>query len=279
MDNPNYRAARILEIQPETIDTSSYLFALEDEQEFQFSPGQFNMLGMPGAEESAISFSSLARPGGSRFIHTIRRAGNVTRLIGASEVGRRLMIRGPFGNGWPIERAVGCDVLLVAGGVGLAPVRPFLLHCLEKRNQIRNLVLIFGARTPDDMIFQKDLGLWQEQVEVTTIYCVDQLTSQSSLQSPLQLRVGLVTQFMENLDLDLRNTLACVCGPEIMMRFVARNLLLQGYREDRIYVSMERRMRCGTGHCGHCQIGSKFVCQDGPIFLYPDIKRFADTVL
>ncbi len=102
---------------------------------------------------------------------------------------------------------------------------------------------------------------------------------QSSLQSPLQLRVGLVTQFMEGLDLDLRNTLACVCGPEIMMRFVVRNLLLQGYREDRIYVSMERRMRCGTGHCGHCQIGSKFVCQDGPIFLYPDIKRFADTVL
>jgi NAD(P)H-flavin reductase len=275
MDNPNYRVALIVDIQPETIDTSSYLFALEDGQEFQFLPGQFNMLGLPGTEEAAISFSSLATPGSSRFTHTIRRVGNVTRLIGGLEIGQRVMVRGPFGNGWPVERAVGCDILLVAGGVGLAPVRPFLLHCLERRNRIRKLVLIFGARTPDDMIFQQDLALWQNRAKMTTIYCVDQLTTQS----PLQPRIGLVTQFMEELDLNLQNTLACLCGPEIMMRFVVRNLLLQGYSEDRIYVSMERRMRCGTGHCGHCQIGSRFVCQDGPIFLYPDIKRFADTVL
>jgi len=275
MDNPNYRVALIVDIQPETIDTSSYLFALEDGQEFQFLPGQFNMLGLPGTEEAAISFSSLATAGSSRFTHTIRRVGNVTRLIGGLEIGQRVMVRGPFGNGWPVERAVGCDILLVAGGVGLAPVRPFLLHCLERRNRIGKLVLIFGARTLDDMIFQQDLALWQNRAKMTTIYCVDQLTTRS----PLQPRIGLVTQFMEELDLNLQNTLACVCGPEIMMRFVVRNLLLQGYSENRIYVSMERRMRCGTGHCGHCQIGSRFVCQDGPIFLYPDIKRFADTVL
>ncbi|MEW5803576.1 MAG: FAD/NAD(P)-binding protein [bacterium] len=275
MDNPYYRTARLLEIQPETEDTSSYVFALEDGQSFRYSPGQFNMLGLPGTEEAAISFSSLATADSSRFTHTIRRLGNVTNLIGKLNVGQRLMMRGPFGNGWPIEKAVGCDVLLVTGGLGLAPIRPLLLHCLEKRNQIRNLVLIHGARTPDDMIFQKNLTLWQDQDKLTTIYCVDQLTRKS----PLDLRVGLVTQFMEGLDLDLRTTLACVCGPEIMMRFVARTLLLQGYREDRIYVSMERRMRCGTGHCGHCQIGPKFVCQDGPIFSYPDISRFPDTTL
>jgi len=275
MDNPHYRVARLLDVQPETEDTSSYLFVLEDGGDFQFSPGQFNMLGLPGTEEAAISFSSLAVAGSGRFTHTIRRVGNVTKLIGELEIGQRVMVRGPFGHGWPIEQAVGCDVLLVAGGLGLAPLRPFLLYMLENRGQIRNLVLIFGARTPDDMIFQKDLARWQEQDEVSTIYCVDHLTRESNL----RLRTGLVTRFMDGLDLDPRNTLACICGPEIMMRFVARNLALQGYRQDRIYLSMERRMRCGTAHCGHCQIGAKFVCQDGPVFSYPDIARFADTAL
>ncbi|MEW6382283.1 MAG: FAD/NAD(P)-binding protein [bacterium] len=275
MDHPHYRTARLVEVQPETADTSSYEFILEDGQDLRFSPGQFNMLGLPGAGEAALSFSSLSAPGSSRFVHTIRRAGNVTGLIEELQPGQRLMVRGPFGNGWPIEQAVGCDILLVAGGIGLAPIRPLLLHCLEKRNRIRNLVLIFGARTPGEMIFQQDLATWQEQDEVTTIYCVDRLSGESSL----PLRQGLVTHFMEGLGLDLRNTVACICGPEIMMRFVARNLMLQGYREERIFVSMERRMRCGTAHCGHCQIGSKFVCQDGPVFSYPDIQRFADTVL
>jgi NAD(P)H-flavin reductase len=275
MDNPHYLMARLLEVQPESPDISSYLFILENGQEIRYLPGQFNMLGLIGVEEAAISFSSLAVPENNQFVHTIRRVGNVTGLVERMGIGEAVMVRGPFGRGWPIEEIVGRDVLLVAGGVGLAPVKPFLLYALENRNRIRNLILVFGARTPEDMIFQQDLAAWQGSGEVTTYYCVDRLTGES----PLRPRQGLVTQFFGDLDLDYQNTVACICGPEIMMRFVVNNLLLQGYNENRMYVSMERRMRCGTGHCGHCQIGAKFVCLDGPIFKYPDIRRFSDTLL
>lgn len=275
METPGYQTAQLLEIQAETADTSSYLLALEGEREIQYFPGQFNMLGVLGSEEAAISYSSLAVVGSNRFTHTIRRVGNITRLIGEMEVGRKLLIRGPFGRGWPVEELLGQDLLMVAGGIGLAPLRPLLLYAWQNRNQLRKIVLIYGARTPEDMIFQKDLAAWQSSAEVKTILCVDQLTKESHLNP----QVGLVTQFLEGLDLDYDHTIACLCGPEIMMRFVANNLILQGYAEGRIYLSMERRMRCGTAHCGHCQIGPKFVCQDGPVFSYPDLKCLADTLL
>lgn len=273
METTEYRIARLLKVQPETGDVSSYLFALEEERDFQFLPGQFSMIGLPGVEEAAFSFSSL--PDKNRFIHTIRTVGNVTRLVERLEPGRQLLVRGPFGHGWPTEEITGKDVLVVAGGIGLAPLRPFLFHCFKNRDQIRNIVLIYGARTPEDMVFQKDLALWQGREDVTTFYCVDQRTRESALHP----EIGLVTQFLEGLALDYRNTLTYMCGPEIMMRFVARNLLLRAYDGDRIYVAVERRMRCGTAHCGHCQIGAKFVCRDGPVFRYSDIRRFADTFL
>jgi NAD(P)H-flavin reductase len=275
MDNTEFTSARILEITQETGTIRTYLFALEDGHPFQCSPGQFNMLGVPGVEEAAISFSSLPRGKSTQFTHTIEGVGSVTHFIERLKIDRYVMLRGPFGCGWPSEKTIGNDVLIVAGGIGLAPLKPFLLECLENRNRIKQLVLVYGARTPEDMIFKKDLAAWLIQDDVTTIYCVDQLIEES----PLHPRKGLVTQFLEAVDLDRRNSLVCMCGPEIMMRFVARNLILQGYEENRIYISMERRMRCGIGHCGHCQIGAKFVCQDGPIFQYPDIKRFSDTLL
>ncbi len=274
-DTLAFKTARIVDIFQETAEIRSYFLSLEEEEDFQFTPGQFNMLGLPGVEEAAISFSSLAQPGNNFFMHTIACVGNVTSLIERMEIDGKLLIRGPFGYGWPTEEIVGKDILLVAGGVGLAPLRPFLLYCLEKRNQINNLYLVYGARTPEEMVFQKDLMDWQKKEEISTIYCVDKLPEYSSLLP----NVGLVTHFLEDLQIDLSRALVCMCGPEIMMRFVARKLLLQGYSEKDLYLAMERRMRCGTGHCGHCQIGAKFVCQDGPIFQYPDIKPFADTML
>lgn len=274
MNHPSYRHARLLEIHPETADTGSFVFVPEDDADLCFYPGQFNMLGFPGAEEAAISFSSFPDENTREFVHTIRRVGNVTRLIAGLEAGRNIMFRGPFGNGWPIERLSGKDVLLIAGGIGLAPVRPLLLHCLSNRGRIAKLVFIYGAKTPGDMIFRDDLHSWQDSDSLKTIYCVDQFGD-----ADLNLRVGLVTQYMEGLSLDPANTMAFTCGPELMMRFVAKQLLREGFSEDNVYVSMERNMRCGTGHCGHCQIGAKFVCQDGPVFRYPDIARFADTLL
>lgn len=275
MDSTDYQIAQVLKIQQETANIKTYQFACEGSKTFQFSPGQFNMIGLPGVGESAISFSSLTVPGSNKFTHTIASVGNVTRFLERLEIGCKILFRGPFGRGWPIEKIVGKDLLIVAGGIGLAPLRSFLFYCLENRNRVRNLAVVYGARTTDDMVFQKDLADWMARDDVDTMYCVDQLNKEH----PLRPRLGLVTQFLEKLDLDYKNTIAFLCGPEIMMRFVARNLLFQGYGGDQVYVSLERRMRCGTGHCGHCQIGAKFVCQDGPVFQYSDIRRFSDILL
>jgi len=273
----DYKTARIIDIIPETSDVNTYLLGLEGASEFSFYPGQFNMIGLPGVEEAPISMSSPAVPESTLFAHTIRRAGNVTSLTASLQAGQKIMIRGPFGRGWPVEEIEGRDILLVGGGIGLAPLRSLLLHCLTGRETIKNLVLVYGARSPSNMIYQKDLMLWQEQDEVRTHYCVDQAGERQ--EQALDIREGLVTEFLEGLGLEQTNTIACLCGPEVMMRFAARKLLQEGYLSNRIYLGMERRMRCGTAHCGHCQIGAKFVCCEGPVFSYADISRFADTVL
>ncbi|MFZ7112032.1 MAG: FAD/NAD(P)-binding protein [Desulfatiglandales bacterium] len=277
MESLDYKTARLVDIVPETRDVKTYSFFLEEEAQFLFSPGQFNMIGLPGVEEAPISVSSSAESNKNVFSHTIRRAGNVTSLTALLGIGDRIMVRGPFGRPWPVEKLGGRDVLLVAGGIGLAPLRPLILHCLAERNKMNDLVLVYGAKSPDNMVFQKDLIFWQEQEEIRTLYCADKV--QEGRLSPLKIREGLVPQFLEGLGLNRTAAVVCLCGPEIMMRFVARKLLQEGYLGDHIFVSMERRMRCGTAHCGHCQIGSKFVCRDGPVFSYVDIKRFEDALL
>jgi NAD(P)H-flavin reductase len=277
MVSNEFKVARLVDVQPETADTSTYLFDLDSEPEFLFTPGQFNMMGLPGLEEAPISMSSLAAPGNNLFAHTIRHVGNVTRHISRLKPGERLLIRGPFGRGWPVEDLKGEDVLVVAGGIGLAPLRPLLLYCLQNRERVGRFVFIYGARTVEDMIFRHDLLTWQESGRMKTIYCVDRL--ERGKRGPLEVREGLVTSFLGGLDLEPLRARTFVCGPEIMMRFVARALLREGHGRNRIYVTLERRMRCGTAHCGHCQVGSKFVCQDGPVFEYGDIARFADVLL
>jgi NAD(P)H-flavin reductase len=272
-----FRVARLVDVQPETVDTNTYLFVLDPEAEFLFEPGQFNMMGLPGLEEAPISMSSLAPPGNHLFAHTIRHVGNVTNHISRLQPGDRILVRGPFGRGWPVNGLDGEDVLVVAGGIGLAPLRPLLLYCLQNRDRIGRFVFIFGARTPEDMIFRHDLLAWQESGRMKTLYCVDRLDGGSK--GGLQTREGLVTSFLGGLEIDPLHARAFVCGPEIMMRFVARALLREGHARNRIYVTLERRMRCGTAHCGHCQVGPKFVCRDGPVFAYGDIARFADVLL
>lgn len=276
-ESSEFKIALLTDVQPETADTSTYLFAIEGEQEFLFQPGQFNMMGLPGLGEAPISMSSLAAPGNNLVAHTIRNVGNVTRHISRLKTGERILVRGPFGRGWPLEDLKGEDVLVVAGGIGLAPIRPLLLSCLRNRERVGRFVFIYGARTPDDMIFQHDLLAWQGSGQMKTMYCVDRL--EGGNKGPLEIKEGLVTSYLGGLELDPLRTRAFVCGPEIMMRFVGRSLLREDHAGNRIYVTMERRMRCGTAHCGHCQIGPKFVCQDGPVFAYADIARFADTLL
>jgi NAD(P)H-flavin reductase len=258
----------------ETRDTVSLTLALADGGSYSFGAGQFNMLGLPGFGEAPISFSSLINEGGE-FVHTIRLVGNVTREICSRRVGDLVQLRGPFGNGWPLEKAYGKNLIIVAGGIGMAPLRPVIQHVVRDRKNFGRVFILYGARTVNDILYGKELKKWGSARDVTVHVSVDEAPPKARP----GLHVGVVTTLFDLIDAPLQESVTFTCGPEIMMRFVALQLLLKGQRPCDIFISMERRMKCGIGHCGHCQIGAKYVCKDGPVFPYGDIKRFVDTLL
>jgi anaerobic sulfite reductase subunit B len=228
------------------------------------APGQFTMLYAFGVGEVPISVS-----GGTEgpLVHTVRAVGAVTQAICASRPGDVLGVRGPFGNAWPVEAAAGSDVVIVAGGIGLAPLRPAVYHVLQRRSEYGEVALLYGCRTPADLLFQNELqrlrGRFDLQVRVT----VD--TAEGGWQG----KVGVVPKLVADARFDPASTVALVCGPEIMMHYAARALLERGVPPDRIYLSMERNMRCGLGHCGHCQLGPTLICRDGPVYRYDELEH------
>lgn len=264
--------ARVEEKVEESADTISLRLSQIHGEPIAYSPGQFNMLGFPGFGEAPFSFSSLDAGDGD-FVHTIRDAGNVVSALDRVKRGDRVTFRGPFGTGWPLIRARGKNLLIVAGGIGMAPLRPVVLHVLEHREDFRSVSLLYGAKTTDDLLYERQFADWNETVRV--LLAADQVRGGLSL--PVQ--EGLVTRLLRFVDTPPANTITFMCGPQVMMKFVAGALVLDGHRPEDIYVSLERRMKCGIGHCGHCQIGPRYVCQDGPVFALADITRFQDTLL
>ncbi len=228
---------------------------------FRFSPGQYDMLYAFGAGEVPISISG--DPGKPRtLVHTIRAVGAVTRVLQGLAKGDVVGIRGPFGKPWPVEAACGHDVIVVAGGIGLAPLRPVLYHVLAHRAQYGQVVLLYGARTPDDLLFAKELQEWRGRFDVEVEVTVDRATSD------WQGKVGVVTRLVPGAPFDPGRAMAFLCGPEVMMRFTVGALQRRGIPDERIFVSLERNMKCAVGLCGHCQFGKSFVCRDGPVFRY-----------
>lgn len=266
--------ARITFIRKETYDTSTYGLQLKENSDFSFLPGQFNMVGIPGVGEAPISFSSDPREK-NKFEHTIKAVGRVTQTIARYKEGDGLQIRGPYGRGWPIEDARGKNILVVAGGIGLAPLRGFLLQVWKDRNDFGKVVILYGARTPEDLLFKEELLLWRKKPNTQLLLTVDEIPSQI----PWEETQGVVTTLFDRVEVPPDNTLALICGPEIMMRFVVVGLLQRGYAGSRLYLSLERRMKCGMGQCGHCQIGPKYVCRDGPVFSYREIRGLPDTLI
>jgi NAD(P)H-flavin reductase len=225
-----------------------------------FAPGQFNMLYVFGAGEAAVSISgNPARP--DLLTHTVRAVGSVTIPMAAMKRGQAIGVRGPFGRGWPVDEAErrGATVLLLAGGIGLPPLRPVLYHFLRKRGARNRLVLLYGARTPGDLLYKRELERWQRDGTVEVHIIVDR--GDSSWRG----RVGVLTDLLESCEFDPASTVAMTCGPEVMMRAVARALGARGIAASDIYFSMERNMKCATGLCGHCQFGPSFICKDGPV--------------
>lgn len=225
---------------------------------YPFAPGQFNMLYVFGAGEVPISVSGdPARP--QELVHTIREVGAVTRAIRRLGVGGALGLRGPYGSAWPMEQIRGRDVLVVAGGLGLAPLRPAIYHLLRERAAYGRVSVIHGARSPADLLFMAELDAWSRRGDVQVLVTVDRADRSWTG------HVGVVTAVLRRATFDPANTTALVCGPEAMMRFTARELERLGVAPAEIVVSVERNMKCAIAQCGHCQLGPIFACREGPV--------------
>jgi NAD(P)H-flavin reductase len=194
--------------------------------------------------------------------------GTVTSAMRQLKRGDMMGVRGPFGSSWPMAEAEGKDVVIVAGGLGLAPVRPALYHILANREKYGHIVLLYGTRTANDIIYRHEVERWSARLDVDVYVTVDRAIH------PWRGNVGVVTKLIPRAPLDRQNTIAMVCGPEVMMYYTVHELRKRGLPAERIYVSMERNMKCAIGLCGHCQWGNHFICKDGAVFRYADVTRF-----
>jgi NAD(P)H-flavin reductase len=246
-------------------DTFSMELVPESEG-LSYLPGQFTMLYVFGIGEVPISISGdPSRP--EVLVQTIRGVGAVTRALRRCKPGTRIGVRGPFGVPWPIAEATGRDLVIVAGGIGLAPLRPVLYHALANRDDYGRVVLLYGARTPRDLLFAEELRDWRGRFDMNVSVTVDNADVE------WHGSVGVVTRLISRAPFDPLQATAFVCGPEVMMRYTAQELDKRGVGKDAVFVSMERNMKCGVGFCGHCQLGPHFVCKDGPVFPYDRLER------
>jgi anaerobic sulfite reductase subunit B len=227
------------------------------------APGQFVMVYAFGIGEVPISVS------GPPLVLTVRAVGAVTRAITASAPGAILGVRGPYGNSWPIEGAVGGDIVVAAGGIGLAPLRPVLLEALARRSDYGAVSLLYGARTPSDLLYPAQLGEWRSAIDVAVT--VDAAGGDWTGS------VGFVSKLVARAQLRPERTTAFVCGPEVMMRVTADALIARDVSAERIYFSMERDMHCGVGFCGHCQLGPTLICRDGPVYSYSELAPWLEV--
>lgn len=263
--------ATIKEVRRLTALETLYTVELPDGRELGHGPGQFVEVSMFGVGEAPFSISSSPTRRGV-FEMGIRKVGVLTEMLEKLEPGAKIGIRGPFGNGIDVERFKGKDVLVVAGGIGLVPMRSLINYVIDNRDDFGRLIVCYGSRNDQELLFTDELAAWEKDPGVDHHVTVDR----GSLDWTGH--VGVITTLIPGLDLDLANTVACVCGPPIMYRFVLLALKSRGLADDAIWMSLERRMKCGVGKCGHCQINGSYVCQDGPVYHYPDIKGLQEAL-
>ncbi|MCK4393530.1 FAD/NAD(P)-binding protein [Candidatus Bipolaricaulota bacterium] len=259
--------SEIIEIIDESPTIRSYVVV--PEEPFKFETGQFVELTWPGVGEAPFTPSS--SPANTEKMEiTIMKVGHVTELLHECEKGQKIGIRGPYGNGYPIDDFIGKQVYIVGGGVGLAPIRSLFLTLIDRIEDFnKSVVCRFGARTPDDFIYKEAIfGPWQE------IEGVDMKLTVDKADDNWKGNVGVVTTICNEQDVDVSNTVAVICGPPIMMKFATLKMLEFGFKPTQIYLSMEKNMSCGFGKCGHCMIGKYYVCKDGPVFTYEQIKDY-----
>jgi NAD(P)H-flavin reductase len=255
---------RVEQVCRELSDTVTLELAPRSGARPAFEAGQFNMLYVFGVGEVPISMSG-DRANEAAFVHTVRDVGAVSGAIAKLEVGATIGLRGPFGTNWPVVAAEGSDVVIVAGGLGLAPLRPAIYDILANRGRYGRVVILLGSRNPNDMLYRHELERWRQRLDMDIEVTVDHANSD------WHGHVGVVPALIPRADFDPRDTVALICGPEVMMRFTVSALRDAGIPPERIYLSMERNMKCAIGFCGHCQFGPTFVCKDGPVMRFDKI--------
>lgn len=262
---------RVERMRAETYDTFTLqLTHQKGDASFHFAPGQFNMLYLFGVGEIPVSISGDPREAHA-LVHTTRAVGTVTKAMRKLKRGDAIGVRGPFGKHWPLADASGQDVVIVAGGIGLAPLRPALYQLMAERGKYGKVVLLYGARTPEDILYKRELQQWRAQFDLEVYVTVDRATSS------WHGNVGVVTTLIPKAPFDPLHTTALVCGPEVMMRFTVQELFRRSVRAENTFVSLERNMKCAIGFCGHCQYGANFVCKDGPVFRFDQVQAVFGT--
>ncbi|MBX9787298.1 MAG: FAD/NAD(P)-binding protein [Pirellulales bacterium] len=273
-DNPWLAASvRIADVVTEFAGVATYYLQFDEPARatsYGYAPGQFNMLYVPGVGEIAISISGgLASREG--LAHTVRVAGNVTQSLARLGKGDSLALRGPYGSAWPLDETRDADIVLVAGGIGLAPLRAVVEARLDGPSPRASTTLLYGARSPDVLLYDREFAGWTGRG----------LHLQCTVDRPHRLwvgHVGAVPLLVDRLSgIAPANCALFLCGPEVMMRYSVRSALARGVRKEQIWVSLERNMQCAVGLCGHCQLGPAFVCQDGPVFRYDKIEPYLDV--
>jgi len=264
--------AKIINKVPLTELETVFTLELPENTSLGHRPGQFVEVSVFGVGEAPISISSSPSRSSSRFELCVRKVGDVTTALHALPVGGNVWVRGPFGRGFPIEKFRGKDILFAPGGLGLAPLRSLINQVLDERALFGKVTILYGARTPSELLFKDELHEWSQRGDLDLLLTVDRGDE------TWQGNIGVITTLFSKISVNSRNTIAITCGPPVMYRYVLMELFGKGILEGNIYLSLERRMKCGIGKCGHCQINNVYACQSGPVFPYSEIKGLEEAL-
>jgi sulfite reductase subunit B len=255
---------KVKRVKKETSDVKTFTLAPLRGARLRFIPGQFLEISVFGAGEAPFSISS--SPTQKELQVSIKDVGSLTSALHNLRRGEVIGLRGPFGNGFPLKEIKGYNILFVGGGIGLAPLRSLINYILDKRKSFKRIIILYGAKNPDELVFKDELKDWKKRKDAEFLLTVDRGNSK------WKGNVGVVTTLFEKIKVNPRKTLAFICGPPVMIPFVIKGLLKMGLKDERIFANLERYMKCGVGKCGHCNIGPKYTCLDGPVFSYKEIK-------
>jgi len=265
------KISKIIKVEQLTATEKRFEIELPGKQLLNHLPGQFVEVSMFGFGEAPISISSSPTKAGP-FELTVRKTGKLTDKMHALTPESKLGIRGPFGNGFNVKKFAGKDILFIAGGIGLAPLKSLIDYTIDKREDFDRIVILYGTKHPGEILFPVEIAQWKSRPDIEFYMTVDRPDTN------WKGNVGVITTLIPPLDLDVDNTIVAIVGPPIMYKFVLMALKGKRIPDENIYMSLERRMKCGVGKCGHCQINHSYVCQDGPVYHYPQVKRLEEAV-